>query len=740
MIIKSPIISALFWSLLLSIGIYNTVFEIDSVNLVFYSVICKEKISAVAFPVSLAFSIWLIAMMFAYAVKTLNSPDTITRLNRALLPLLLMPSIFLLPIAFHMTFIFIAVIGVSLFRYFLLFQPDGICPRWEFQRQWPALLILLALSMAFIGYGFYVQKKAFDTAYISWGDWGYFYESLHNTLNGRWFWLNKLHINFLGSRFCPGLIILLPYMKFFGSPYAFFLMSSTILASGGILVYLLGRGMNFTVRESMIFGVIYFLIPGFFNMNLCLTYGFHEIYFTIPTVLLAFYFYERKKYTPALLFFLGSMTFQETIPVLWLGFGVVALLKSRFRLAAILIVVSLAYFYFANQIAVPYFRGEVFNASVFRYEHLGNTMGEIALSPLTKPDAFWGSLLRPGTFYFLAILLLPVFILTLSFPLGLAAAGLLFMFLCIEKTDQTQNIMLHYQTMMLEVIIINMLYCYRRLKDGEISPWFKWLSWLVPVNNGSNACRNAGLFATFFTALLCFFIYSNTHFSKNPLPDFNAFSDCRPAVSKFGEFIPPGTRVSSTLRMAAHFCVRNDVYHDLNPSQSRYPIQEYVLLDLLDPLSGNTFPLRDYLLKTKNYKLIHSYGDEIHFILLLKQQAVTSASPDVSNIPRSTWPTFGIPITLNDDNFSARWKIKSQSNQTTTVQVGLRVENPVDNEVVIRIALLGEKQSLLRSNIFGKGWYPLRQASPGDTYLIEYTLPKEFGLQAVQIMIEKTSP
>ncbi len=721
----------MLWSCFLSIGIYNTFFEIEFLNMVLYAAMCREKIGAVLFPTSWIISVLLIAGAYVIAIKYALSDNPFDDVNRALRPLWFMPLLFFIPIGVHSTYLFVMICGLVLFRYLLLFHSGTILHEHKNSSTWKTILPVLLMSVLFITYGYYLQKKAFDTAYLCWADWGYFYESLHNTLKGKWFWLNKMHINFLGSRFCLGLAILLPYMKLFGSPYAFFLMSSVVLGSGGIMIYTLCRILKFSTRESMFFGIIYFLIPGFFNMNLCLVYGFHEIYFAIPTVLAAFCFYEKKNYTAAIIFFLFSMTFQETIPVLWLSFGLIALAQRRLRLAATLIIISLCCYFLINSVAIPYLRGHEHYTSMFRYEHLGSSIGQVALSPLTRPGAFWGSLLRPGTFYFLIVLLLPVFILTLSSPLGLGAAAIIFVFLCIEMTDQTQNIMRHYQTMILIVILINTIYAYRRIKEGWISPWLKWLA---PKENKGvfRDWTGAVLFSSMFTALLCFLLYANTHLSKNPVPDFGSFTDFRPESEIIAGMIPAEAKITATSRMAAVFCGRNDVYQDFDPSTG-YPLQEYILLDLLDPMNDGVQKLFELLRTSGEYGLIHSYSDETRFIVLFKKGAKTNTAGFISHIPPEQWKQIGIPVPSPNKDLSVRvvWQ------PPKTIKVMSRYENKTSHDVIMRIVIEGNNGEVIRkSELWGKGIVPATNAQPGDTCMTEIQLPGEMVPKTVAVKFE----
>ncbi len=660
-------------------------------------------------------------------------------LNRALMPSLLALPFFILPVKMYSLLALLGIAGLVMFRTGCTIYGNFFCATQNISPKkietcyFPFLLLIAAL---FVTCGFLIQKTAYDVMYLCWSDWGYFYESLRNTLEGRWFWTNILHINFLGSRFCPGLAILLPYVAVFKSPYAFFLMSSLILSSGGIIVFLLGKRMGFSPLESMVFGLTYYLIPGFFNMNLCSGYSFHEIYFIIPTVLLSFYFYEGKKYFCAAVFFLFSMTFQETVPVLWLGFGLVALFRKQWRLAAVLIITSLCCYILINRLAIPYFRGEEFYTSMFRYKHLGESIVEIALSPILKPNAFWGALLRPGTFYFLAVLLLPVFILTLNNPSGLVAGLIVFVFLCIESTNQTQNIMMHYQTMILTVIILNTMYSYRRLRERYISPCFKMLLWgIEPQPKGETICSGLLLSMPIF-ALLCFFCFSQIPGSRVEKSNIWQMYDCRDKLKEIAKLIPEGARITASQRMAPHFAQEYEVFHDVSPLTGSYPLQDYVAIDALDPYCPGE--LREYLLKSDDFRLIYNRSIPGHHLMLWQRRNDISKPPHpLKLVDDATWNSQGIPLTIDDNNFTCRVLFIKYGSQKIA-RFMLRLERCINYDVVMRITMFNQSGKIKFTSLFGNGYAPAFSAVPGETYIMDAKLNDSFGSpESVSVIIDK---
>ena len=718
----------LVWGAILGWAIFQNFVQIAYLDLVFYRVIINQDATISNAAVAGGSGLAIVCLAFW---RIYPAPSQFAQFHRALLPLLLLIPVFFLPSGVYSAFWFIAITGITAFRYFAITMPENLLPEKNFKIKWLPPVIIAVCWLCFIAGGFYLQKKAFDTMYLGWSDWGYFLEALRNTLHGKFFHVNGYyHGNFLGGRFCLGLAVLLPYVWLFNDAYSFFLMNSFILGSGGIIIYFLCRKLNFAQTESFIFGLLYFLIPGFFNMNMAMLYSFHEVYFTIPAVLLAFYFYHSSKYFWAIIFFLYSLTIQETVPILYIGFAAVFILQRKYKLGTVIFFISIIYFFTIYKVVFPWIGSLAVTSSMHRYAHLGNSMIEVALSPLMRPEAFWSSLLRPGTFYFAAALILPLGLLALSRPLLLLAMLPLFGFLCIEFTNQTQNVMMHYQTMMLLVIIINAIYCYNYLKAGRVSNFYRFLlKGLPPVSAGS--IRTGALYASLLCAALCYYFCAQTPFTKNPVLFFQR-PDCRPAMAEFSKLIPPGVPLTASYRVASHFLTRNNVFYDYNPYDTSFGLKDYVIFDLRDTLSqGTMLPLRDYLLKNKDYNLLRAQPFHDHYFMLFKKEKKNPLTPPLVTLSNEQWNSIRNKIAIDDANFELKTILETRDDKLI-IRLFLKVIKVPDYDVFIKLNVSGNGQNKEFSCLFGNGFYPAYFAKPGEVYPFTAVVPASFadGLNA----------
>ena len=91
------------------------------------------------------------------------------------------------------------------------------------------------------------------------------------------------------------------------------------------------------------------LSPVFGNLNLCIFYGFHPIYFAIPALLLFFIFRAGNNRPGMILCMFATMMMKETMMIFWTGYGLWLLTRrgGKTRIAGgVLTVFSLFGFFF----------------------------------------------------------------------------------------------------------------------------------------------------------------------------------------------------------------------------------------------------------------------------------------------------------------------------------------------------------------------------------------------------------
>ncbi len=192
----------------------------------------------------------------------------------------------------------------------------------------------------------------------------------------------------------------------------------------------IGKAIGLSRISSLLWGLGWLLHPCISQMNLAYTYGWHPVNFALPFLLWALLSVIQGRNRVALLAAVLAMSFEENVIVLvslWSFFRVVRITVSmRFnqdRLAStnspfdgslrmvhwltIFVVTAVGF------VMVYQFSG-LARFQTGRFAALGATPMEIILSPILKPERFWGEFLSYRSLVWIACLTLPCF-LRLSF-------------------------------------------------------------------------------------------------------------------------------------------------------------------------------------------------------------------------------------------------------------------------------------------------------------------------------------
>lgn len=710
------------WGIILGLEIFRNFQQLFKINLVYYFILERQS-GIYEFIQSTIIGTGIILLLYILYVKFAKTEDFAAgKFNRACVPLLLL----LVEALFHVNILspicFTMISGIILFRYLSLFTyKEGI---YKFPYKYLAPIILFISFFAFSFYGYYLQRHALMGMEFIWGDWGFTLGPLLNTLDGNWFYSNYHGFSHFEIHFAPGLLLLGPVVWFFKSVDLFFFMSSVFLFSTGVVLYFLARQLKMSQFESLIVAFIAFTVPGITNMNLAIFYGFHEVYPVIPLVLLSFLFYEKKNYSLAILMYILSLSFKETVPVLWLGFGMVFILRKKYKPALFLIIFSLAYYLLVNEIIFPWLRDgqEYFN--LFRFKHLGSTTSEIVLSPFARPAVFLNSLFRPGCLLFIWLLLLPFVIVIPRNILWSCASGVILMFVCLQSSDEVQNIMVQYQAMPLAAILLNMVYNLhdQKLCKKDTNFWAGSLLYGLRDRQNGNTF-SATLLGTLCICMICLLFFTENHFSKNTPLSFKDNTNCTIAINEFKTLIPAGVPVTVSMRTAPHLTFRNTLDFELEPEKWH----DYVFFVLNDTLWCKSMgQLRDKLHQSKDYHLVKGLWVGRHYLQLYQRNPLNPMKTEpLIKISSEKWNSLeAYNIKNNDDNVQLKIKPEASKNR---IRIYLRLVEAVKYDIELNLTVSDGKQSIVLRKMFNNGISSAAVANKGDVFSCYISLPDNFG-------------
>lgn len=213
--------------------------------------------------------------------------------------------------------------------------------------------------------------------------------------------------------FSPVYYLLLPVYFVFPSPITLLVMQSVIISSGVIPLYLLCRKYKFSNLTSFCASVVYFGIPGIVGGNF---YYIHENVFLAPFLLWLFYFIEKNKAVPVVVWALLVMSVKEDAPVYIIFIGLYLLFSKRnIRLGAVLTGIALVYFVIVTGCIEKFGDGAMFNRfDNFSKDGKPTTMTGVILTVFRNPAYFISECFENGKIqffiqFFLPVLFLPFF-------------------------------------------------------------------------------------------------------------------------------------------------------------------------------------------------------------------------------------------------------------------------------------------------------------------------------------------
>ncbi len=290
---------------------------------------------------------------------------------------------------------------------------------------WAAGLVL-ALTILAGCWWFSQSVEYYQNFMLGFNDFGHFTQRVANTAEGRGVLLESPILPMFWDHFNPGLLLLVPLWKLYPSVKLVFALQAAALAIGGLLIFAISRRLGHSKLAALAFGIAWLAQPSLGQMNLAYTYGWHPITFAIPLLLAAIWCLLIKQRILALLctFLALSMeegvfvivalvaTFCAALPIFEQKYlkldeaskredegGLIAALPTT-TWAAVAVASVLGF------VLVYKFSG-LAEFQTGRFVALGNSPTAILLSPLIRPEAFWGQVLKLENIAFVSLLWLP---------------------------------------------------------------------------------------------------------------------------------------------------------------------------------------------------------------------------------------------------------------------------------------------------------------------------------------------
>jgi uncharacterized membrane protein len=425
-------------------------------------------------------------------------------------------------------------------------------------------------------------------------------QTIWNTLHGRPFRISAFAN--MDYDFDDGPVLLqLPLALFYGvypSPYTLLALQSLALGLAAVPLYLLGRGILPRPWHALALALTYLLHPWTQHTNM---YEFQLRSFMVPFALGALLALQRARLGPFYLCLLLMMCTKTEGTLVVASFGLYALLLRRpwpFVLPPIL--AGLAWFAVALWVVVPLFSKGEFIGTIYSYGALGDSIGDVILSVLTRPLLVLSVALEPAKIQFLLRLFGLSLFLPLLGPASLLGMPILFMNI-ISPNPVQFSLNYQYQALTVPFLIV-----------GAAQGLILLSRRLPPQRRG--VAVNVGMLALLAAMAAGNLLLNNVALSlaRNHEPPARV-AQARAIVAQ----VPPNAPLAASSFLAPHLARREALY--FFPGNKSYPPEyieraQYLAADLAAPRESEVALLRAYMGRP-DWQLVARAGD---FVLLKK--------------------------------------------------------------------------------------------------------------------------
>jgi uncharacterized membrane protein len=475
--------------------------------------------------------------------------------------------------------------------------------------RWPriALILLAALTLAFVIYFTAYTWAMFDTFRSSAEDMGIMDQAIWNTLHGAV--LHQTICNSISDSNCLGDIsrfaihfepIMLPLALLYvvaPSPKSLMLLQVLVVASGAYPVYWIACRRLASPLAGLIFALAYLLYPA---VQGALLFDFHAVTLTIAFLLFAIYFMLTRNNRGLVIACVLALSTKEEVPldIIMLGLAILCL-QRRWRVGLGLIGLSCAWLGM-TLIVMHIFSPLGHSPTAERYSYLGDNPVQAAGYILTHPiQLLQRHLFDASAQTYLRTLLGPLAYLGILSPFTLVL-GLPALLINLLSSDPSMHRGLHQYS---AEIIPFMLFS--AISGAALA--LRLARWAIPhlrplVNRTLRALRQrlpvkrlpaltaaaqprilrATLLLLLMALVLCCLLQQGIEPDLNDLPGTSSFSwpeltPHRALADTVVSLIPAGASVSAQDMLVAHLSHRRAIY--------QYPYMaaesQYVVLDTL---------------------------------------------------------------------------------------------------------------------------------------------------------------
>lgn len=702
----------------LALALRLYLFKITAVNMLWYQVALNPK----CFPVLWCIAAGLPALLF---LSPLYSESVLKKAALSMLPFVLG---FILPENYFFYPGFLVMLGWGVLR-MLRISGSSMLRKYRVLQNDDGLVIfpciLLVVYSLAVWWGYFMQCQAAKTLYICYSDWGTYTESYLRLAHGNSSWKDWLST---GSHWNPLVNLFMAlFVKLFPFQEALFLFNSMLIYSSVPLMWIFGRKTGMNPFHAFCFSMAAAFCPVFGNLSLCLFYGFHPIYFSIPLLILFFLFREKQNRWGMVICLIATLLIKETMMIFWFGYGIWLLFRKKWVAGTVLACGGLVGFWLLSSLILPYLVNVDEYPLTFLYSSLGNSPLEVAQSPFTKPAVFWKICFQWQNFAFLITLLVPCFFCIWLYPDMLIALMPLLAGVCLRGSPEIKSIVLQYGTETATVLLVLAAVNFNQLREQGVNVMGRFL--FIGLNRRKcprSILLNAFAVTLFMTSGIAHYCFAQSNWGKYSFFAVANMPDMMPAVKRIKENLPPGVRVLASERLRNHFMYD----HPTGNFSSVRKTGDYIVLALNDRLMDSAEQLesirRQIAFDSKIIPIVSASVENRNFaVFKVSDGSEKSPVPQLQTVSMADFARIGSLIPDNDPYFDVRYLHNGRAH-VFLVRVMKVPDFDVDLMMELEFAN-GEKNAF--SDPFGWGLYPAYSCPAGTVFIVEKPGPPAARIQ-----------
>lgn len=450
-----------------------------------------------------------------------------------------------------------------------------------------AILIFLFLLFAFTFS--YISITIHRNFGFSAYDFGIHIQALWKIVNDKGLYNTIRGLNIFGDHLWFILLLIAPIYKLFQAPETLLIIQASIVALGGIAVFLISRLFIDKWHYALLPSFVFLFNPSLHN---ALLESFHPEILGISFTLFSIYFLLKKSYIGFWFFVTLGLSCKEDYSIAYFFYGLYVAIKHSRIHGILLACLSLIYFTVSMLFIFPFFN----NVGFFRFEH-GYWFAGLK-SNLYDPSFYVSRLFSINSLKYLLILLLPLGFLPLLRPLEFALALPAIVINLLSGSPYLISGKYHYEYNILPFLILAFVLGFKRLTS--LDRMINFVSVLVVSISVS----------------LGFWLHSNI--LEPYLVTYLKSKKDETKLSKIEalKLVPANATVSASHLLVNHLAQREEIYMFPNPFKRYYfgitdsdsykpKLVDYIIISKSD-FQGEPVEILTQILSEGYYRVIYN--------------------------------------------------------------------------------------------------------------------------------------